>query len=170
MIPLEEGEWGLPPHTWHWHFIWSINPGCDGVVYGLPVWRRPFPCDYDSLSSFLFLFFYFFSCIICRGEKGPWGGNLLFFFGFLSGLIGVCILYCCLRSSEDNQLGGMGDLVQSATTCSFLLASSLPRVSLSLFTLWHNMKKRHEMFSIIHLHTPTLSSTVSTFLKRPINR
>jgi hypothetical protein len=72
LIPLEEGEWGLPPHTWHRHLTRSIITLGYGVVYGLPVWRRPFRVIMIPYHHFYFYFslFYFFSCIICRGEKG----------------------------------------------------------------------------------------------------
>lgn len=70
----------------------------------------------------------------------------------------------------DNHMEGMGDLVQSATTCSLFF------FRLRLCRVYHYrylpcdiiLKKRHEMFSIVLQVRPSSSSlpiTVSTLLK-----
>jgi hypothetical protein len=56
---------------------------------------KTIPCDYDFYHLFYFSVSYFYFLHNLSGRKGPWDGNLLFF-GFLSWLNGVCILYCCL--------------------------------------------------------------------------
>lgn len=66
------GEWAAT-HTWHRHYPRSTTIGRYGVVYGLPVWRRPFPVI--TFFPFIFLFMHNLS-----GRKWPWGGYLLGFY------------------------------------------------------------------------------------------
>lgn len=69
------GAWAAT-HTWHRHLTRPTTIGRYGVVYGLPVWRRPFRVI-TYYSSFL-------SCIIRRGEKGLGVEICLLFFPLLS--------------------------------------------------------------------------------------